>query len=128
MGNLHEARIAFVSSNPAISEPVPDQPEGTAKVYPSDVCSDENIGEYLGRRFDQTVLPGPLESGFHHLQAEGSMRPADGFLGPDAPLTPGTAMKAPGSRRLQFSCARGRCGLADPAAWPIAGSCEAPAP
>ena len=70
-GNLREARVAFVSSNPAISEPAPGQPEGTAEAYPSAARSDERIAEYLGRRFDQTVLPRPFVSGFRHLQADG---------------------------------------------------------
>lgn len=70
-GNLREARVAFLSSNPAISEPAAGQPAGTAEAYPSAGCSDEHIAEYLGRRFDQTVLPRPFVSGFRHLQADG---------------------------------------------------------
>jgi hypothetical protein len=34
-------------------------------------AADEHIAEYLGRRFDQTVLPRPFVSGFRHLQADG---------------------------------------------------------
>lgn len=70
-GNLREARVAFLSSNPAISEPAPGQPEGTVEAYPSAACSDEHIAGYLGRRFDQTVLPRPVVSGFRPLQADG---------------------------------------------------------
>jgi hypothetical protein len=70
-GNLRDARVAFLSSNPGISEQRPDQPPGTAEAYPVASCPDEHIAKYLGRRFDQTVAPQPFVRDFRHLQIDG---------------------------------------------------------
>jgi hypothetical protein len=57
-GNLHEARVMFVSSNPSISLPEPGQPDAV-EPYPTAADSDGYITEFLGRRFDEAVRPLP---------------------------------------------------------------------
>jgi len=57
-GNLREARVMFVSSNPSISMPEPGRP-GAVEPYPAAADSDDYIAEFLGRRFDQAVRPLP---------------------------------------------------------------------
>jgi hypothetical protein len=70
-GNLREARVVFLSSNPAISVPASPQSPGTAEAYPVASRSDEDIARYLGRRFDQAVIPSPFVRDSRHLQLDG---------------------------------------------------------
>jgi hypothetical protein len=95
-GNLRAARVVFLSSNPAISIPKSPQSPETAEAYPVASCSDEDIAQYLGRRFDQAVVPRPFARDSHHLQLNGQYaarpthfwvsmhRRAIELLGPDA--------------------------------------------
>ena len=70
-GNLRAARIVFLSSNPSLSMPVPGQSPETAEAYPTAGCTDEHIADYLGRRFDQAVVPRPFVREGGHLQLDG---------------------------------------------------------
>ncbi len=58
-GNLRDARVMFLSSNPSISEPGPGQPADAVEPFPTASSTDAEIVEFIGRRFDQTVLPAP---------------------------------------------------------------------
>jgi hypothetical protein len=58
-GNLQDARVVFVSSNPSISQPGPGQSADQVEPFPTASSSDDQIVEFIGRRFDQTVLPKP---------------------------------------------------------------------
>jgi hypothetical protein len=58
-GNLSGARVAFVSSNPSISQPGPGQSADQVEPSPTASSSDDQIVEFIGRRFDQTVQPRP---------------------------------------------------------------------
>jgi hypothetical protein len=58
-GNLGDARVLFLSSNPSISEPGPSQPADAVEPFPTASSTDHNIVEFIGRRFDQSVLPTP---------------------------------------------------------------------
>ena len=58
-GNLRDARVVFLSSNPSISLAEPGGPADAVEPYPTASASDEYIAEFLGRRFDQTVRPLP---------------------------------------------------------------------
>jgi hypothetical protein len=70
-GNLRAARIVFLSSNPAISLPAPGHPPETAEAYPAAGSADEHIAQYLGRRFEQAVVPRPFVWDGRHLQLDG---------------------------------------------------------
>jgi hypothetical protein len=95
-GNLRGARVVFLSSNPAISIPADTRSPETAEAYPVASCSDEDIAQYLGRRFDQAVVPRPFVRDSRHLQLDGQYaarpthfwvsmhRRAIELLGPDA--------------------------------------------
>ncbi len=58
-GNLRDARVVFVSSNPSISHPGPGQSADQVEPFPTASSRDDEIVEFIGRRFDQTVLPKP---------------------------------------------------------------------
>jgi hypothetical protein len=58
-GNLRQARVLFLSSNPSISEPGPGQPADAVEPFPTASSADDEIVQFIGRRFDQTVLPSP---------------------------------------------------------------------
>lgn len=58
-GNLRDARLVFVSSNPSISLPAPGGPADAVEPYPIASDSDAYIAEFLGRRFDPYVKPLP---------------------------------------------------------------------
>ena len=58
-GNLQDARVLFLSSNPSISEPGPGQPADAVEPFPTASSTDHEIVEFIGRRFDQTLLPAP---------------------------------------------------------------------
>jgi hypothetical protein len=58
-GNLREARVLFLSSNPSISEASPGQPADAVEPSPTASSTDDEIVEFIGRRFDQTVTPAP---------------------------------------------------------------------
>jgi len=58
-GNLRDARVLFLSSNPSISEPGPGHPADAVEPFPTASSADAEIVEFIGRRFDQTVLPAP---------------------------------------------------------------------
>ena len=58
-GNLRDARVVFVSSNPSISQPGPGQSADQVEPFPTASSSDDQIVEFIGRRFDQTVVPMP---------------------------------------------------------------------
>ena len=95
-GNLRGASVVFLSSNPAISVPASPRLPETAEAYPVASCSDEEIAQYLGRRFDQAVIPSPFARDSRHLQLDGQYaarpthfwvsmhRRASELLGPDA--------------------------------------------
>jgi hypothetical protein len=58
-GNLRDARVLFLSSNPSISEPGPGQPPEAVEPFPTLSSTDREIVEFIGRRFDQSVSPKP---------------------------------------------------------------------
>ena len=51
-GNLPEARIVFVSSNPSISEVGDAQSGSAAEVYPTSSWDDDRIVQFVTKRFD----------------------------------------------------------------------------
>jgi hypothetical protein len=65
----------FISSNPSISVAAPGQPPSSAEAYPVAAWPDDEIAEFLGRRFDQTVRPRPFVRDFRHLQGDGQYAP-----------------------------------------------------
>ena len=74
-GNLRDSRIVFVSSNPSISVAARGQLPSATEAYPVAAWLDHEIVEFLGRRFDQTVLPHPFVRGFRHRQRDGQYAP-----------------------------------------------------
>jgi hypothetical protein len=58
-GNLRDARVVFVSSNPSISVVGPGQPADAVEPYPVAADGEDYIAGYLGRRFDPSVTPMP---------------------------------------------------------------------
>jgi hypothetical protein len=69
-GNLAGSRVVFVSSNPSISGDGTTEPEPTDEDYPLAGSTDDEIAEFLGRRFDQTVVS-PAVRDFHYRQHNG---------------------------------------------------------
>lgn len=70
-GNLGAARVVFVSSNPSISE----GPSELAERYPTRRCSEEEVVQFLGRRFDQTLDPPHVNAELRHRQNNGEFAP-----------------------------------------------------
>jgi Family of unknown function (DUF6508) len=58
-GNLRDARVVFVSSNPSISVAGPGQPAEAVETYPVAGDGEDYIAGFLGRRFDPSVSPRP---------------------------------------------------------------------
>ena len=58
-GNLPDARVVFVSSNPSISVAGPGQPADAVEPYRVAADGEDYIAGYLGRRFDPSVIPRP---------------------------------------------------------------------
>lgn len=69
-GNLGDARVVFVSSNPSISLPASGQPEAV-EPYPTVADSDDDIAGFLGRRFDPAVRPLPYVKDSRALMRSG---------------------------------------------------------
>lgn len=71
-GNLGAARVVFLSSNPSISEP---GRSGFAERYPTRRCPEDEVVEFLGRRFDQTLDPPHVSADLRHRQTNGKFAP-----------------------------------------------------
>jgi hypothetical protein len=70
-GALLTARIVFVSSNPSISVAKLGSDPLTAEAYPTGANSDDEIAEFVLRRFDPSVTPKPYVLEDRHLQLDG---------------------------------------------------------
>ncbi len=74
-GNLADAKVLFLSSNPSISEAGPGQPADEVEPFPTACSTDDEIVEFIGRRFDQTVLPKPWVRNDRSLLRSGQYSP-----------------------------------------------------
>ena len=74
-GNLRDARVLFLSSNPSISEAGPGQPADAVEPSPTASSADDEIVEFIGRRFDQTVTPSPWVRNDRSLLRDGRYWP-----------------------------------------------------
>jgi hypothetical protein len=74
-GNLRDARVLFLSSNPSISEAGPGQAADAVEPSPTASSTDDEIVEFIGRRFDQTVMPSPWVRNDRSLLRDGRYWP-----------------------------------------------------
>lgn len=78
-GALETSRVLFISSNPSISEPDdPASPE-TAEAYPNASASDEEIVDFVMRRFDPEVQTRPHVLHDRHRRKDGTYAPTTRF-------------------------------------------------
>lgn len=78
-GSLETARVLFISSNPSISEAKEGEPSETAESYPRAADSDEEIVDFVTRRFDLDVLPAPHVVNNGHRRIDGTYAPPTKF-------------------------------------------------
>lgn len=73
-GNIAEAPVLFLSSNPSISEAGDATSGPSAEVFPTVSWTDDAIVEFMTRRFDPTVTP-PWVVNYRFLRQDGVYSP-----------------------------------------------------